>query len=210
MSSLELTLVEVLEAARDRGFLGPGPVAAHVSHAHGFARVAERALGAPPETFCDLGTGGGVPGLVLAADWPEAAGMFVEANARRGRALRGAVERLGWTGRIEVVEARAEDVGHRAEYRERAAAVVARSFAGPAATAEIATGLVALGGVLVVSEPPGSDARRWPDEQLALLGFGAARVEVVEQGTYAVMQKSAIAPNEFPRGVGRPTKRPLW
>jgi len=210
VSSSELALIEVLEAARDRGFLGPGEVVAHISHAHGFARVVQRILGSPPVTFCDLGTGGGVPGLVLAADWPDAAGILVEANARRARALRDALERLGWTGRIEVVEARAEDVAHRAGYREHADAVVARSFAGPAATAEIATGLLAVGGVLVVSEPPGGDARRWPTEQLALLGLGTARIEVAEQGTYAVIRKTAVAPNEFPRGVGRPTKRPLW
>ncbi len=208
---VDSALLEILESARSRGFLGPGEIGAHIAHARGFARVVERAIGGQPPTFCDLGTGGGVPGLVLASEWPRAAGCLVEANARRSRALRAALGRLEWAGRVEVIEARAEAFAHRPERRERARAVVARSFAGPAATAEIATGLLEVGGVLVVSEPPGGDSTRWPTRQLALLGLGEARVERAgHEFTYAVMRKTAAAPSEFPRGVGRPTKRPLW
>jgi 16S rRNA (guanine527-N7)-methyltransferase len=88
--------------------------------------------------------------------------------------------------------------------------VTARSFAGPAATAEIAAGLVRVGGVLVVSDPPEPDPQRWPAEKLAELGFGAAERQVASGAQFVVLQKEHGAPDDVPRGVGRPTKRPRW
>ena len=53
---------------------------------------------------------------------------------------------------------RAEDAGRDPELREGFDLVTARSFARPAVTAEIGAGLVRPGGVMVVSEPPTSEA----------------------------------------------------
>ena len=74
-------LSRILDDARDAGFLGPGPVESHIEHAAGFGEIAEAALGRNPESFVDLGTGGGVPGLVLAARWSEARCVFIEKSA---------------------------------------------------------------------------------------------------------------------------------
>lgn len=210
MSAGAESLRAVLEGAREAGFLGPGPVETHLRHAEGFAAAAEAALGRAPATFADLGTGGGVPGLVLALRWTEARGIFVDSNRRRTEALRRAVARVGVEDRIEVLEGRAELVGRSGAYREGYEAVTARSFAEPAATAEIAAGLVKVGGVLVVSEPPDPTRDRWPASGLSELGFGAA--EPVEQAGahFVVVRKASGVPDRFPRGVGRPGKRPLW
>ena len=204
-------LVQILETARDRGFLGPGDLGRHLAHAEGFVEVVETAQQGAPASFCDLGSGGGLPGLVLATCWPDARGALIDANARRCAFLREGVALLAADGRIRVIEGRAEEIAHDPDHREQYEVVVARSFAGPAPTAEIATGLVRVGGVVVVSEPPGGEPRRWPEEHLAELGLGAARVTVVgARGSYALMRKDAIAPRGFPRAVGRPVKRPLW
>jgi 16S rRNA (guanine527-N7)-methyltransferase len=210
MSAEAESLQAVLEGAREAGFLGPGPVVAHRRHAEGFAAAAEDALGRPPETFADLGTGGGVPGLVLALRWTASRGILVDSNGRRAEALRLAVARLGVEDRIEIVEERAELVGRPGPQREAYEVVTARSFAEPAVTAETAAGLVRIGGVLVVSEPPDPAPARWSTEGLAELGFGAA--EPVEQAGahFVVVRKVSSAPERYPRGVGRPAKRPLW
>ena len=75
------TLITVLADARGAGFLGPGPLAVHLDHARAMA-------GALPETptglIADLGTGGGVPGLVLATVWSTA-----ELTLRSGRPVAG-------------------------------------------------------------------------------------------------------------------------
>ena len=208
----ESRLLEILSVARSRGFLGPGEPIAHLRHAEGLAGVAEELLGyGGPEEFCDLGSGGGVPGLVLAVRWRSSEVVLIDAGRRRCDALREAVGFLGLAGRVEVVEGRAELIAHEDRWRERFPLVVARSFAQPAVTAEIAAGLVEVGGLLLVSEPPaGEGMTRWPEEKLATLGFGEAEIRRVEGLSAAAVHKISGADPRWPRRVGIPAKRPLW
>jgi 16S rRNA (guanine527-N7)-methyltransferase len=209
MSTAREALLPVLEDARAAGFLGPGPVGSHLDHAFGFAAAVESARGRPPESFVDLGTGGGVPGLVLALRWTGARGVFLDSSHRRCVFLLEATERLGIAERVDVVEQRGETVGRDDRYREQFEVVSARSFAGPAVTAEIAAGLVRVGGVLVVSEPPdGGD--RWSISGLAEVGFGPAQSVELGGAHYVVVRKEGPVPAKYPRAVGRPGKRPIW
>jgi 16S rRNA (guanine527-N7)-methyltransferase len=210
MSDPVAELRAVLEDARAAGFLGPGPVEAHLEHAAGFTAVAERVLGRQPTDFVDLGTGGGVPGLWLGLRWEAARGILVESGHRRSEALRVAVERLRLDDRIEVVEERAESAAGAGPYREHFEVGTARSFAAPAVAAEIAAGLIRVGGVLIVSEPPEPDDARWPFGGLATLGFGPAEYAEVGNAHFVVAPKIAPTPERYPRAVGRPGKRPLW
>jgi 16S rRNA (guanine527-N7)-methyltransferase len=203
-------LRQILLESRDLGFLGPGPIDAHLEHAWGFVEAAEGALGHAPTTFLDLGTGGGVPGLVLALAWPGALGVFVESATRRAAALQEWMARLRLTARTELLPQRAETVGRDPTRRERAELVTARSFAPPPVTAEIAAALVALGGALVVSEPPEANDARWPSAELATLGFAPAVLVVARDSHFVVLRKTGAAPPTAPRAVGRPAKRPLW
>ena len=210
MTPDERALHAVLDRARTAGFLGPGPVEPHLEHAAGFALAAEQAQDRPPASFVDLGTGGGVPGLVLACRWTGARGSFVESNRRRCAFLRTSVADLGLEARIEVLETRAEDAGRRATHRERFELVTARSFAEPAVTGELASGFLMVGGLLVVSEPPAPDGARWPTAGLQELGLGPAELTVLSGAHFAVVRKVEPTADRFPRPVGRPSKRPLW
>ena len=210
MSPATEQLLDVLERARAVGLLGPGPVDAHIRHSQGFAAASEQGLGRDPAHFADLGTGGGIPGLVLGERWTGAHAIFVETRQRRCAWLRDAVDLLGLEDRIEVVEQRAEATSRSEEYREHFDLVTARSFAGPAVTAEIAAGLVRVGGILVVSEPPVSDGERWPTNGLLELGFGPAEPVEVDQAHFVVVRKVSGVAAGVPRGPGRPAKRPLW
>jgi len=198
-----------LERARRLGFLGPGPIEAQITHARGFL-VAEAALAMTPARVADLGTGGGVPGLVLAGCWPGAHVVLVESRAKRAEHLADAVAELGWEGRVEIAHERAEQAAHDLRYREQFNVVTARGFAAPAPTAEIAAGFVRVGGVLVVSEPPEADPTRWPVEPLHALGFNAAERVEREGGHFVVLKKCAPVGKTVPRRPGRPEKRPLW
>ena len=203
-------LLEVLEIARSLGYLGPGAVEPHLDHARGFRKAIEEAGLPSPASFVDLGTGGGVPGLVLASDWPHAQAVLVETMRRRAASLRQAVEALQLVDRVEVLEARAEAVAQEPAHRERFDLVTARSFAEPAVTAEIAAGLAKVGGVLLVSEPPEPDPARWPSDALKPLGFAPADRTTVSSGSFAILRKFTPAPPDRPRRTGIPNKRPLW
>lgn len=201
-------LRSVLEDARRFGFLGPGPVEGHIAH----ARAMAAALGAHssvPGSFADLGSGGGVPALVLLGLWVESSAVLIEAGRRRAGFLLECLDRLGWADRGQVVEARAEDVGRDVAYRWGFELVTARSFGSPAVTAECGAPLLAVGGTLVVSEPP-SAPDRWPDAPLSQLGLGPGSSIEVDGFHFRVLPQDRLCQDRFPRRTGVPSKRPLF
>lgn len=198
-------LIEVLSEARDLGFLGPGPVDRQVGHSRAFLAAMETF---PQGRAMDLGSGGGVPGLVLARDRPGWQWVLLDSSARRSAFLARAVASLGMEGRVEVVTDRAEEVARLPRHRGTYDLVVARSFAGPPVVAECAAPLLAPGGHLIVSEPPDGQGR-WPQDGLARLGL---RLVTATAGPprLATLRQETWCPERFPRRVGIPSKRPLW
>lgn len=197
-------LDEALLLAQERGFVGSGDVAEHRRHAAAFLPLL------PDEgRLADLGTGGGLPGLVLAWERPALQWLFVESSSTRARWLEGIVSDLDLAGRVEVLAERAETVG-RSSWRGRLDGVTARSFGPPGVVAECAAPLLRPGGVLVVSEPPeGAPGDRWPAGPLAELGFGPA--ELAHEAPRLVrVPFVGPCPDRVPRKVGQPAKRPLF
>jgi 16S rRNA (guanine527-N7)-methyltransferase len=212
-------LYDILAEAREAGFLGPGPLEPQLRHAQGFVTVARRlaAFGPASPRLLDLGSGGGLPGLVVAERWPEAEMVLLDANGRRTAFLRHAVDRLALSSRVTVLQERAEVCGHREGLRGAFDGVLARSFGRPAVVVECGAPLLRVDGWLVVSEPPaapsGTDGRdegsRWPAEPLRLLGLEA--VELVHEGfEYRTFRQRTPCPDRFPRRNGVPAKRPLF
>lgn len=158
----------------------------------------------------DLGSGAGLPGLPLALLWPESRWTLVDAGGRRVEFLAAAVDALGIGDRVRVVEGRAEELARREELRGRFDLVVARGFGPPAVTAECGAGFLAVGGRLVVSEPPGGRPDRWPAAGLAALGMEPAATVEAGGASYAVVRQGAPCPDRYPRRVGIPAKRPLF
>jgi 16S rRNA (guanine527-N7)-methyltransferase len=206
-------VIEVLERSRGLGFLGPGSVRVHVDHATGFAAGIEPS----PVQFLDLGSGGGVPGLVLARRWPETRAVLLDARERRCRFLREAVRDLDLGERVTVVWARAEEAGHRDYLRGVFDLVVARGFGPPAVTAECGAPFLRVGGSLAVSEPPGDGdtgappvgSARWAPAGLARLGLTLGR-SWTDGYRYQALDQVEPCPSRFARNPGIPAKRPLF
>lgn len=201
------SLVGLLEEARERGLVGPGAVEPHVDHALAFATVAGRQL---PGPALDLGSGAGLPGLVLALADPDSHWVLLDSRARSAQFLQEAVDRLGLHGRVRVAGERAE-VAARSALRGTMALVVARGVGPPAATAECAAGFLKPGGVLVVSEPPDPEPTRWPVEGLDQLGMAPAAITETAGGLHfaRILQRRPVS-DRFPRRTGQPFKRPLF
>lgn len=207
MSPHDRELLDELERSRSLGFLGPGPVRDHVAHATEFGPLIEEGA-----RVLDLGSGGGVPGLVLARRRPDLTVTLVDASTRRTDFLRESLRRLALVGQAEVRTGRAEVLAHDPGLRHRFDVVVSRSFGPPAATAECAVGfLQGAGALILVSEPPPDLATdRWPAEGLAALSLRVGPMADVPHATIQVLQATDRCATRFPRAVGRPTKRPLF
>jgi 16S rRNA (guanine527-N7)-methyltransferase len=193
----------VLTRARQLGVLGPGPIEDHLRHAEAYASAVDA-----PERALDLGSGAGLPGLVLAiGPWPASVWTLLDASERRCALLLEAVAGLGLDDRVSVRRDRAEAAGRDPGLRSGFDLVVARSFAAPAVTAECAAPFLVLGGRLVVSDPPDPDPNRWPAGPLDELGLEADG-NVPGPIHLRRLRQARPCPDRYPRRV--PAKRPLW
>lgn len=202
-------LPRALEESRARGFLGPQPIAPQIAHALGFALSWESMRSTPPSSFLDLGSGGGIPGLVLLDRWRTNA-TLLDSMTKRGDFLR---EVLGWPDAPpngEVIVARAEEAARWPELDGVFDLVTARSFGQPSVTAECAVRFLKVGGLLIVSEPPAErGAGRWDSAGLSRLGLVAART-LRFHASFQALEKVRPTDREFPRSSGTPKKRPLF
>ncbi|MFM7062718.1 MAG: 16S rRNA (guanine(527)-N(7))-methyltransferase RsmG [Actinomycetes bacterium] len=198
-------LQEVLEASRELGFLGPGPAVFHVEHARlllSLTPTVGRAL--------DLGSGGGVPGLIVAVARPHLEVVLLDAMAKRCDFLTSSVHQLGLDGAVRVAHGRAEDLARREDLRGTCDLVTARSFGPPAATAECAAAFLRVGGRLLVSEPPEQDADRWPAGPLSELGLELSGRHADGRSTVAELCQTELAGPQIPRRDGVPARKPRW
>lgn len=161
--AIDQALVDALVASQRLGMLGDRPIGEVIEHAGAFVDALHEVTG----TVIDLGSGGGVPGLVIARARPDLRVVLVDRRATRADHLARLVLRLDLSARVEVlpVDARALP----ASFGERADAVVARGFGPPSETLTRSAPLLVVGGLVVVSEPPAARADRWPESLLTRL-----------------------------------------
>jgi 16S rRNA (guanine527-N7)-methyltransferase len=162
----------------------------------------------------DLGSGGGVPGLVLALARPDRGWVLVDSVRKKADVLRGFVASLGLAN-VEVVAERAEILGRAPAHRERHDVVTARACAALPVLAEYALPLLARGGTLVAWKGPIAD-----DEleagRVAAAACGGRVPSVHRPGfavlgdhSFVVIEKDRPTPQRYPRRAGEPARRPL-
>jgi 16S rRNA (guanine527-N7)-methyltransferase len=144
----------------------------------------------------DVGSGGGTPGIPLAAALPEREVTLLEANGRKCEFLR------SWTTEfpnLRVVEGRAED-----QPADEYGVAVAKALASPVVAAEWTLTLVAPGGAAILWVGPSADVGA-VSSAAARLGGGP----VLEHDGLLVLPKAGPTPSGFPRRPGVARKRPL-
>jgi 16S rRNA (guanine527-N7)-methyltransferase len=144
----------------------------------------------------DVGSGGGTPGLPLAAAFPEREVTLLEASARKAAFLE----------RVSVPFPNVQVIAGRAEEQEPDAygVAVAKALAPPAVAAEWCLPLVRAGGAAILWVGESADLGR-VDRAAARLA--ARRVEGPEG--LVVLAKTGPTPPGFPRRTGVARKRPL-
>jgi 16S rRNA (guanine527-N7)-methyltransferase len=178
-------LLSVLQLAQDAGVIGRTDISEEISR----ARVFVAGLSSYPSdtAVLDIGSGGGLPGLVIAHDRPDVHVTLIDRRQKRTDLLQRQATRLRRHQPGHPIEVICADV--RTLQGERTFDVItARSFGSPEVVVETAFPLLTSMGRLLVSEPPHSDGNRW---RQALLINMSASVELFSQdlGTIAVITR---------------------
>ena len=166
-------LLAALAVIQARGAIGERSLIDAVRHADRF--VASVPDG--PRSIVDLGSGGGLPALVIAWRRDDVTMTMVERRATRADLLRRAVISLGLGERCTVRNA---DVAAVCEDSAGTfGAVTSRSFGDVATTTRFAERLLAPGGIALISEPPTDRSDHWA---AVLAQYQSLSDEGVEQG----------------------------
>jgi 16S rRNA (guanine527-N7)-methyltransferase len=161
------SLEDVLGTAQRLGTLGALPIPDVIAHSRQFVDALIGITG----SVMDIGTGAGVPGLIIAVDRPDLALVLTDRREARMDALARGVTAMGIRDRVKVLTGDVAVLGQNPEHAAKYDAVVCRGFASPEVTATLARPLLKNGGTLIVSEPPTFDPTRWPSDLLNRLGF---------------------------------------
>ncbi len=169
----------------------------------------------PPASLIDVGTGAGFPGLALKILYPAMRLTLVESVGKKADFCRHITETLALEN-VEVLTARAEEVGQMSAHRERYDWAVARAVAAMPVLAEYLLPLVRVGGgVLAQKGESGPAEAQAAEKALKMLGGRLRqliRVELpgVADGRYLlVVDKRAATPPGYPRRAGIPARKPL-
>lgn len=163
----------------------------------------------------DVGSGGGVPGLVWALLWPESRVVLLEATGKKARFLDAAAGLLG-LGNVLVIAGRAEELAHDRVHRETYDLVTARALAELPALAEWTVPFARIGGqVAAIKGPEVRDEVEAGRPAFRRLGAGPEPDDFpYVRGDGRACQlllytKLSPTPREFPRRGDMAKRRPI-
>lgn len=169
----------------------------------------------PPHRLIDIGTGAGFPGLPVKILYPAMKLTLVESVGKKAMFCEHIVRLLGLDG-VQVMQARAEQVGCLPEHREQHDWAVARAVAHMNVLSEYLLPLVRVGGTMLALKGESGPAETHSAEKaIRLLGGNLRQVipvtlpGVVDDRFLILVDKVAATPPKYPRKPGMPVKRPL-
>jgi len=166
------------------------------------------------DRMIDLGSGGGYPGLPLAAALPMTRALLIEPIAKKAAFLSVVATATGLADTVEVAPVRAEALAADRRHRGRWPVVTARAVAGLAELVELTFPLLTPGGCLVAWKRGDLGPELVAAERaMAALGGGQIDVRPVPVAGLAdhrlvVATTRAAAPPEYPRDPATRKRRP--
>lgn len=169
----------------------------------------------PGARLIDVGTGAGIPGILLKICRPDLKVTLLDARKKKVSFLKKTVLELGLVG-VECVWGRAEAIGRQASCREGFNIAVARGVARLNLLVEYCLPLVEIGGSMVAYKgPEGKQELKEAQKAISLLGGREARIwqkqllDGEEKRNLIIIKKEKKTPENYPRRAGVPAKRPI-
>ncbi|MFM8368398.1 MAG: 16S rRNA (guanine(527)-N(7))-methyltransferase RsmG [Chloroflexota bacterium] len=169
----------------------------------------------PPHRLIDVGTGAGFPGIPLKIIYPTMHVTLVESVGKKAMFCQHIVQTLGLEN-VEVIQARAEDLGQKPAHRETYDWAVARAVANLNILSEYLLPLVKLGGTMLAQKgETGPAEAQTAEKAMKILGGKLKQLipvnlpGVADDRYLVLVDKVAATPPKYPRKAGIPMKTPL-
>ena len=163
----------------------------------------------------DVGTGAGFPGVPLSIMNPTLKITLADSLNKRLIFLQEVVNQLGLKN-IEIIHARAEELGKNKKYRENFDVATSRAVANLSTLSEYLIPLVKVGGK-IISMKAGGEQEEIEAAKKAIKILGG-KIEGIEEfklpqteieRTIILIKKEEHTPNKYPRKAGVPSKEPI-
>lgn len=175
--------------------------------------VGEILAPAPGASWVDLGTGGGLPGLVLALCYPATTWTLIDGIAKKVAAVSMFADALQLEN-VHAIPGRAEELAWHPEHRGVYDGLVSRAVAPLAVLLELSRGFLRDGGMLAAIKGPRVEQEMASAEaarrSLALGPFHRRSLAGGDRATTVVtMLAQGPPPRRYPRRTGVPAAAPL-
>ena len=162
-------------------------------------------------SICDIGTGGGFPGVPLAICYPDKQFTLMDSLEKRLKIVRQLCNEIG-VENVEVVHGRAEELARQKDYREQFDLCVSRAVANMRVLSEYCLPFVKTGGCFIAYKGPDcqseiDDARR----AIQILGGDEPEIRPHSHLEHSLVciRKISDTPPAYPRKAGTPARKPL-
>ena len=166
------------------------------------------------DALIDVGSGGGLPGIVLAIVWPETHVTLVESVAKKTAFLVHVAAHFALPN-VHIVSERAETLGQDKQYRAQYDMATARAVAELRVLVEYLLPLVRIGGKVYAPKGPTPHVEV-EAAKTAITTLGGHLHDIVninepplEPRTMVRIVKHRVTPGTYPRLAGTPSKKPL-
>lgn len=163
----------------------------------------------------DIGTGGGFPGVPLKIINDKLDVTLLDSLNKRIKFLDIVIEELGLDN-IRAIHGRAEEFSRTDEYREKYDICISRAVASLDTLSEYCIPFVKQHGFFIAMKGPGvEDELKDAKNAIELLGGkvrGLVEVDIPNSDrnhTLLIVEKVRKTPSKYPRGGGKPRKKPL-